>query len=137
MDTLLQVPPAAIDDDDERTNFALLQVCPDEALPIPGEPGEGVDVIAISASRERLEQLAADYQQRFQAATEEFDTWDKLVGRGSEWSEALDRKLLNCWFGIASMGHWSPARAGGLSKYATALMWVFERQRGPHTGWYA
>ena len=93
MDTLLQVPPAAIDDDDERTNFALLQVCPDEALPIPGEPGEGVDVIAISASRERLEQFAADYQQRFQAATEEFDTWDKLVGRGSEWSEALDRKL--------------------------------------------
>jgi hypothetical protein len=51
--------------------FALLQMYPLEALPLAGEPDDdcgGVDVLAIDASRERLEQFAADYEQRYRAA---------------------------------------------------------------------
>ena len=72
--------------------FALLQLYPLEAtLSLEGQDDDlsGVDVLAIDASHERLEQLAADYEQRYQAAQAEWDAWDDP---GCEWSEAHDRK---------------------------------------------
>jgi hypothetical protein len=61
--------------------FALLQIIPLEAL--DGDE-RGVDVIAVDVSRERLQQFAADYQQRYRTALKELDAWDECSERSTE-----------------------------------------------------
>ena len=63
--------------------FALLQTYPAEAI-VPlassGEAGDdcGVDVLAVDDSEERLEQFAADYEERYRAAHQEWTQWDDI-----------------------------------------------------------
>ena len=49
----------------------------------------GVDVLVVDDLRERLEQFAADYEQRFRAALDEWKAWDDL---SRDWGEEHDRK---------------------------------------------
>ena len=66
--------------------FALLQINPPEAL---DDTDCGVDVLAVDVSEERLEQFAADYQERFRAAHQEWTQWDDI---DREWDEVHDRR---------------------------------------------
>ena len=75
--------------------FALLQIYPAEAtVPLAGESGEagdncGVDVLAVDDSEERLEQFAAEYEERYRAAHQEWTLWDDI---DREWDEVHDRR---------------------------------------------
>ena len=67
--------------------FALLQINPPEAL---DDTDCGVDVLAVDVSEERLEQFAADYQERFRAAHQEWQQWDDI---SREWDAMDDCRL--------------------------------------------
>ena len=67
--------------------FALLQINPPEAL---DDTDCGVDVLAVDVSEERLEQFAADYQERFRAAHQEWQQWDDI---SREWDATDDCRL--------------------------------------------
>lgn len=74
--------------------FALLQIYPPEAtVPFDGEADDddcGVDVLAVNNSRDQLEQLAADYQERYRTALSEWMAWDNT---DRDWGEEHDGKL--------------------------------------------
>jgi hypothetical protein len=67
--------------------FALLQINPPEAL---DGADCGVDVLVVDDSEERLEQFAAEYEERYRAAHQERNLWDNI---SSEWDETHDRKI--------------------------------------------
>jgi hypothetical protein len=74
--------------------FALLQIYPPEAFvsfdSADDDDDCGVDVLAVDVSRARLEQFAADYEQRYRASLDEWKAWDDL---SCDWGEEHDRKL--------------------------------------------
>ena len=55
------------------------------------KPGDdcGVDVLAVDDSEERLEQFAAEYEERYRAAHQEWTQWDDI---DREWDEVHDRR---------------------------------------------
>ena len=85
--------------------FALLQLYPPEAtVPYRGETDDGdcgVDVLAVDDSRDQLEHFAADYEQRYRAALDEWTAWDNL---DRDWDEEHDCKFaeLQCKYRIRS-----------------------------------
>jgi hypothetical protein len=70
--------------------FALLQIYPPEALDLDWRRDCGVEVLAIGETEEQLDRLAADYEQRYRAAHQEWAAWD---GLSCDWGAAHDRKL--------------------------------------------
>ena len=69
--------------------FVLLQCYPFEAADY-GER-DCLDVIAIDSSRVALEEYLDAYEPRYQAACDEFQSWDH--DKSTEWSSAHDDML--------------------------------------------
>jgi hypothetical protein len=104
--------------------FALLQIYPLEALD-PDRSDCGVDVLAIGDSEDRLGQFAAEYEQRYRAAHQEWKLWDDI---SREWDaahdckiEELERKYCVCSPSIGDMRWqivevWMPAFGPGAVK---------------------
>jgi hypothetical protein len=67
--------------------FVLLQVYPPEASDYDDRCC-CLDVIAVDASKTRLEQYLAEYKRRYRAAVAAFDAWDDMT---EDWSYAHDR----------------------------------------------
>ena len=69
--------------------FALLQIYPPEALDLDWRSDCGVEVLAVGDTEEQLEQFAAEYEQRYRAAHQEWKLWDDI---SREWDAAHDHK---------------------------------------------
>jgi hypothetical protein len=68
--------------------FCLLQIYPLEANAEDGSDDNCcLDVIAVDASKPRLEQYLAEYEGRYRAAVAEFELWDDM---SKDWSDEHD-----------------------------------------------